>query len=155
MFKIVETADGLPAKPPGAVSAELALQSGLPNFCVSEDWSADLEQGVITVGDWTMALHGLASARCGLMSLARGYDAADRRHIIGLFEQAAAAPSSFCYSSTILLGEGRSQPMFCMAHSLRGEDEAGLLLKGVFLYPRFKLEAMLEPAYLRPLARSA
>lgn len=154
MFKIVETADRSSLRPL-AVSERLSVEQGLADFCISEEWSANLDDGLITIGTWTAALHELVPGRCGLTSLTRAYDPADRRHILGLFEQASSAPSSFCYSSTILLGQGRSQPVFCIARSTVARDATELVLGGVFLFPRFKLEEEISQTLLPAMARFA
>lgn len=154
MFKIVETADRSQFRP-RAVTDSLHLEPGLSDFCISEEWSANLDEGLITIGTWTAALHELTPGRCGLTSLTRAYEPADRRHILGLFEQASSAPSSFCYSSTILLGQGRSQPVFCIARSALAREAPGLSLGGVFLFPRFKLEEDVAAPLLPAVARFA
>lgn len=152
VFKIVETTDRFQLHS-RAVADTVSAEQGLSDFCISEEWTANLEDGLIAIGHWTAALHELPHGRCGLTSLTRAYEPADRRHILGLFEQASAAPSSFCYSSTIRLGQGRSQPVFCIARSIRSREAAGLSLGGVFLFPRFKLEEELSdppaPAMVR------
>lgn len=127
----------------------------LADFCISEEWTANLDDGLVTVGEWTAALHGVSAGRCGLTALTRAYNPADRRHILGLFEQASAAESSFCFSSTLLLGQGHSQPVFCIARSSVPRDEAGLVLSGIFLFPRFKLEGQVSDSPLAALARFA
>lgn len=154
VFKIVETADRFHSRP-RAVADSLEEEQGLADFCITEEWTADLEEGVITIGHWTAAVHELEPGRCGLTSLTRAYDPADRRHILGLFEQASAAASSFCYSSTILLGQGHSQPVFCIARSGLLRDATGLHMGGVFLFPRFKLEESLKRQPMPAIARFA
>lgn len=138
-----------------AIADGAGSEAALSDYCISEDWSADLEEGVISVGRWTAALHNLGSGRCGLTSLTRAYDPQDRRHILSLFEQAAAAPSSFCFSSSLQLGQGRSQPVFCIARSLREQEECGLTLRGIFIFPRFKVEAEIAEVPLPFIARFA
>lgn len=154
VFKIVETADRFHPRP-RAVADNLPNEQGLSDFCITEEWAANLEEGVITIGHWTAAVHDLKPGRCGLTSLTRAYDPADRRRILELFEQASAAASSFCYSSTILLGQGHSQPVFCIARSSLFHEAAGLHLSGVFLFPRFKLEETLSEQPIQAFARFA
>ncbi len=85
-------------------------------------------------------MHGLAARTCGLITLARAYPAPDRSRIIGLFEQAAATPFSFCYAASVRLDDDRHQPVFCMAGSTELQEGSGLSLTGIFLFPRVTLE---------------
>ncbi len=153
MFKIAETSERPLFRP--VIVPEGGAYSALSQYCISEEWSANLTDGTIRLGHWSAALHGLDERECGLMSLTRAYDRADRLHIVGLFEQASAAASSFCFSSTISLGEGHRQPVFCMAESLRNGMNGELVLAGMFLFPRFKLDMASEPGYTGPMARLA
>lgn len=112
----------------------------LAQFCVSESWTGDLSSGVITLGQWSTMLHGLTSSECGLLSLMHCYDAQDRVRILDLFEQAATATSSFCYSTTTLGTNGHRQPIFCVGESISADGNHAGSMVGVFLFPRFKLE---------------
>lgn len=151
VFKITETTDK-PSYRPRALPDMAGHGAALADLCVSEEWSANLDEGTLSIGHWASALHGLSTRECGLLGLTRAYEPSDRRHIISLFEQAAAAASSFCYSSTIALGEGRSQPVFCIAESTSFGAGAPLTLSGIFLFPRFKLDGGLAAG---PLCRFA
>lgn len=159
MFKIAETADtsdrfGRPIRSfPGADQA--GRHQGLQQYCLSEEWSADLEEGVVRLGAWTAIYHGLSpSSSCGLTSLTRAYDSADRHRIVGLFEQAAASPSSFCFSAVLRLADGKRQPVFCMAESALSVQGSALALGGLFLFPRFKLDGR-SSDFAGPFARFA
>ena len=126
---------------PYPVTEQTVRHQGLAQYCLSEEWTANLDEGIINLGQWSGIFHGLVtSGTCGLLGLTRAYEAADRHHIVGLFEKAAAAPSSFCFSSLLRLADGRRQPVFCMAESAASAQGAPLSLSGLFLFPRFKLE---------------
>ncbi|AYG58227.1 hypothetical protein [Rhizobium jaguaris] len=112
----------------------------LAQFCVSEGWTGDLSSGVIKLGQWSTMLHGLTSSECGLLSLMHCYDAHDRARILDLFEQAATASSSFCYSTTALGVGGHRQPIFCVGESIGAEGKHAGSMVGMFVFPRFKLE---------------
>jgi hypothetical protein len=153
VFKIAET-NNRPIFRPVIVPEGSGPFSTLPQYCIADDWSANLADGTIRLGHWSAAMHGLSECECGLTSLTRAYDPADRRHIVGLFEKASAASASFCFSTTISLGEGHLQPVFCMAQSLPDVmDGCDLHLNGVFLFPRFKLDMGAEVGYPGPMAR--
>ncbi len=153
VFKIVETADR--SCRPHAIVDGREDGRGLADFCITEEWTAHLDEGVMSIGTWTAAIHDLTPGRCGLTSLTRAYDPKDRRHILGLFEQASSSPSSFCFSSTIQLGQGRSQPVFCVARSSLSREGATLALGGVFVFPRFRLEDAMSGPPLAAMARFA
>lgn len=142
MFKIAETVERQSRSIRSFPVAEQAVRhQGLAQYCLSEEWTANLEEGIISLGQWSGIFHGLVASRpCGLLGLTRAYEASDRHHIVGLFEQAAAAPSSFCFSSLLRLADGKRQPVFCMAESTSSCQGRPLLLSGLFLFPRFKLE---------------
>lgn len=107
-------------------------------FGVSEDWTGDLTNGLLTLGNRARQLHGLGSDECGLLTVMRCYEPADRGHILRLFEQAATEPSRFCYSTTILSGANNRQPVFCIGEST-GFDGARGTMVGLFIFPRFQL----------------
>lgn len=140
MFKIATT--GLSSFP-DADSFELG-ESGqklLNQFCFSDEWAGNLSSGLFRLGETAAAMHGLRQPDCGLLNLVRCYDSADRNHVFRLFEQAATTPSSFCFSTTIMLASGQKQPVFCIGESSGlAQRNSGAML-GVFFFPRFQLEA--------------
>lgn len=111
----------------------------LHQFCHAEGWSGDLSNGLFKLGEKTAQMHGLSQRDCGLLNLMRCYDPADRTHVLELFEQAATASSSFCYSTTILLPDGRKQPVFCVGESSGLEQRYSGMILGTFLFPRFQV----------------
>lgn len=140
LFKIATA--GL-SQPPGADSFARG-ESGLDpldQFCFSEGWSGDLSNGLFHLGERAAAMHGLDQGECGLLNLVRCYDSADRNHVLALFEQAATASSSFCFSTTIILPSGQKQPVFCVGESIGLEQRYSGSILGVFFFPRFQLEA--------------
>jgi hypothetical protein len=110
-------------------------------FGVSEDWTGDLTNGLLKLGQRASRLHGLEGAECGLLTMMRCYDQGDRGHILRLFEQAATAPSRFCYSTTIISGSGQRQPVFCIGESNGFDGSEGGSIVGLFIFPRFHLAA--------------
>lgn len=116
-------------------------QDALAGFCVSEGWIGDLSNGVIKLGQLSTMLHGLPSPECGLLNLLRCYDTYDRARILELFEQAATHSSSFCFSTTVLTPRGSRQPLFCVGESVGTEEKYAGSMSGVFIFPRFNLEA--------------
>jgi hypothetical protein len=107
-------------------------------FGLSEDWTGDLTNGLLKLGPKARSLHGLDSDECGLLTVMRCYDQADRSHILRLFEQAATQPSRFCYSTTIVTGAKNRQPVFCIGES-SGFEASGGNMVGLFIFPRFQL----------------
>lgn len=107
-------------------------------FGLSEDWTGDLTNGLLKLGNHARNLHGLESHECGLLTVMRCYDQADRGHILRLFEQAATQPSRFCYSTTIVAGAQHRQPVFCIGESSGFEGSGGNMV-GLFIFPRFQL----------------
>jgi hypothetical protein len=116
-------------------------------FGLSEDWTGDLTNGLLKLGENARALHGLNTHECGLLTVMRCYDPADRGHILRLFEQAATQPSRFCYSTTIVSASQHRQPVFCIGESSGFENTGGNMV-GLFIFPRFQLPttASLTPA---------
>lgn len=111
----------------------------LYQFSFSEGWAGDMSNGVIKLGERATALHGLDGPECGLLSMMRSYDPHDRAHILELFEQAATSSSTFCYSTTIVMGTGQRQPVFCIGESNGLEQKYSGSMIGVFVFPRFTL----------------
>lgn len=107
-------------------------------FGLSEDWTGDLTNGLLKLGDNARVLHGLDNDECGLLTVMRCYEQADRGHILRLFEQAATQPSRFCYSTTIVTGSQHRQPVFCIGESSGFEGSGGNMV-GLFIFPRFQL----------------
>lgn len=107
-------------------------------FGLSEDWTGDLTNGLLKLGNNAKSLHGLDNHECGLLTVMRCYDPADRGHILRLFEQAATQPSRFCYSTTIVAGAQHRQPVFCIGESSGFEGSGGTMV-GLFIFPRFQL----------------
>jgi hypothetical protein len=112
----------------------------LSQFCMSERWVGDLANGVIRLGARALALHGSLSAECGLLSLMRCYDPADRPHILELFEQASTVSSHFCYSTTVAVAGGHRQPVFCTGQSSGLEQKQAGSMVGIFIFPHFQLQ---------------
>jgi hypothetical protein len=139
VFKIARASASQSALP--AFSVDQIGQEMLEQFCVSEGWSGDLSNGLFKLGEKATATHGLQHAECGLLNLVRCYDAADRNHVLALFEQAATTSSSFCFSTTIILATGQKQPLFCIGESSGLEQRYSGLMRGIFFLPRFQVDA--------------
>jgi hypothetical protein len=129
----------------GSLSAAGSDHELLTQLCVSEGWVGDLANGMIKLGHWSRVLHGLNSAECGLLSLMRCYDSHDHARILELFEQAATASSSFCFSTTVLAADGQRQPIFCVGESIGTEERYAGSMVGVFMFPRFRLGSNSAP----------
>lgn len=140
LFKIAKANLAMPFVS-GSLDIEGYNHELLAQFCVSEGWIGDLSNGVIKLGHWSTILHGLTSPECGLLNLMRCYDNHDHGRILELFEQAATASSSFCFSTTVLAEGGHRQPIFCIGESIGTEERYAGSMVGVFLFPRFKLGA--------------
>lgn len=119
----------------------------LAQFCLCEAWSGDLSDGLFHLGPQAMKLHGLDSSDCGLINLLRAYDEADRTRIVGLFEQAATASSSFCFSTTIRRATGVQRPVFCIGESSGLEHQYSGDLRGMFFFPHFQLDNGRSPVF--------
>ncbi len=139
VFKIARTEPSQSAAPSFALD-DMGREM-LHQFCVSEGWSGDLSNGLFKLGEKTKATHGLQNAECGLLNLVRCYDAADRNHVLALFEQAATTSSSFCFSTTIITACGQKQPLFCIGESSGLELRYSGSMLGVFFFPRFQVDA--------------
>lgn len=112
---------------------------GVSHFTVSEAWTGDLANGIIRLGECATALHGLDGRECGLLNMTRCYDPHDRAHVLDLFEQAATASSTFCYSTTIVSDGEYRQPIFCVAETRGLDGGAAGSISGIFMFPRFRL----------------
>ena len=135
MFWIAKLkAPGLPPLIPGMQASEAGLS--FDRFCVVEEWESDLSNGVFRLGTLSEQLHGLTESECGLLTILRCYDAADRVSILEILENASSSPSSFCFSTHIITGPTERQPILCIGESgslLEGENGT---MHGVFIYPR-------------------
>lgn len=140
MFKIATT--GLSSLPDAnSVVHGESGQKLLNQFCFSDGWAGNLSSGLFRLGENAAATHGLRQPECGLLNLVRCYDSADRDHVLRLFEEAATTPSSFCFSTTIMLASGQKQPVFCIGESSGLAQRCSGSMLGVFFFPRFQLEA--------------
>ncbi|TPP12026.1 hypothetical protein FJQ55_04040 [Rhizobium glycinendophyticum] len=137
LFKIAN-ADLATSFAVGDPESDRFLGQNACRFGISEDWTGDLTNGILTLGSRARQLHGLDSHECGLLTMMRCYDSADRGHILRLFEQAATEPSRFCYSTTILSAAHQRQPVFCIGESTGFDGTRGTMV-GLFIFPRFQL----------------
>lgn len=99
-----------------------------------EEWSGDLNNGLVKIGEKTAIFHGLSSQECGLLTITRCYDYKDRMSILEIFEKAASAVSSFYYSTVIVRSLSTKQPVFCMGKSCALGSQNGSIA-GVFIFP--------------------
>jgi hypothetical protein len=76
------------------------VSSALDRFCVTDEWSGDLANGLFQLGALSEQLHGLEGGECGLLTLLRCYDAADRINILELLENASSSASSSAFRPT-------------------------------------------------------
>jgi hypothetical protein len=98
-----------------------------------ESWTCDLSTGLFSIGDKALARHGLQQACNGLLDLVRSYAREDRQTILNVLEEATSTSSSFCYCTTIRLGDGPASRVFCVGSS---DVTAGKgRLQGVFAFP--------------------
>ncbi|MGV1800292.1 hypothetical protein ACQZ6A_00345 [Agrobacterium vitis] len=117
---------------------ELADNNGIGSWTLPygliEQWSGDLNNGVVKIGAKTATFHGLSSQECGLLTITRCYDYKDRMSILEIFEKAASTVSSFYYSTVIVKSLSTKQPVFCMGKSCALGSHNGSIA-GVFIFP--------------------
>jgi hypothetical protein len=128
-----------------AAMPHFATDSGttpaLDQFCIVDHWVGDLSNGVFQLGHVSERLHGLVSgADCGLLTLLRCYEPGDRVSILELLEHASSSPSSFCFSTKIIVGQQSRQPVLCVGESSSHLEDHINSIKGVFIYPRLQLD---------------
>ncbi|WP_234892367.1 hypothetical protein [Agrobacterium vitis] len=121
-----------------ANAEELSDNNGIGSWALPygfiEQWSGDLNNGVVKIGAKTAVFHGLNSQECGLLTITRCYDYKDRMSILEIFEKAASNVSSFYYSTVIVKSLSTKQPVFCMGKSCAlGSDNGSIA--GVFIFP--------------------
>lgn len=139
MFKIAKSAFVSPFVP-GSVSFDASDNELLTQYCITERWTGDLSNGLFRLGDKAARMHGLDQRNCGLLNLVRCYEPQDRNRVLELFEQAATASSSFCFSTTINTTGAPRQPVFCIGESTGLEQRYAGTIIGVFFFPRFQLD---------------
>ena len=139
MFKIAKTNLSSPFVP-GSLEFDHGDHALLQQYCVTERWSGDLSNGLFTIGERAVAMHGLDQRSCGLLNLIRCYDPLDRSRVLELFEQAATTSSSFCFSTTIHMEGAPRQPLFCVGESTGLEKKYSGSIIGLFVFPRFQIE---------------
>lgn len=105
-------------------------------FCATENWSGDLSNGLFQLGKVSSYFHGLEEGECGLLTLLRCYEPNDRVNILELLENASASPSSFCFSTYIIVGPTERQPLMCVGESIGFADTTQGSMHGVFVFPR-------------------
>jgi hypothetical protein len=131
-------------KSPAGPLAQARLESGfessvLDKYCLADEWSGDLANGLFRLGALSEHLHGLSEGECGLLTLLRCYEAADRINILELLENASSSAASFCFSTHIITGPGERQPLVCIGES-SGFSEHNGRMSGVFIFPRMPVE---------------
>ena len=114
--------------------------SALDRFCTCDHWSGDLSNGLFQLGKLSEQLHGLSGGECGLLTLLRCYDMADRINILELLENASSSASSFCFSTHIISGPAERQPLVCIGESSGFGDHSDARMTGVFIFPRMPVE---------------
>jgi hypothetical protein len=132
-------------KAPAAQLPQERLESGfepsvLGKFCVADEWSGDLANGLFQLGKLSEQLHGLSSGECGLLTLLRCYEVADRISILELLENASSSASSFCFSTHIICGPVENQPLVCIGESSGFVEHNHGRMSGVFIFPRMPVE---------------
>lgn len=140
MFKITKSDGivGFAAQPQGFIAPDTELIS---HFCRFESWTADLSSGVFRLGPDAQHHHGLdGDGNIGLLNLVECYDSEHRQHVLELFEKAAMVPSSFCFSTTIVLEDDSHVPVMCIGESSNFSDLGGGTIEGVFVFARFRVE---------------
>ncbi|WEZ84268.1 hypothetical protein P6U16_06305 [Rhizobium sp. 32-5/1] len=98
-----------------------------------ESWTCDLSTGLFAIGDKARARHGLGPNARGLLDLVRSYAREDRQTVLNVLEEATARSSSFCYCTTIVLGDGPASRVFCVGSSeiIGGRGR----LQGIYAFP--------------------
>jgi len=112
----------------------------LEKYCATDEWSGDLSNGLFQLGKLSEQLHGISGPECGLLTLLRCYEEADRVRILELLESASSSASSFCFSTHIVVGPAESQPILCIGHSTGFGDSNDGRMHGVFIFPRMPIE---------------
>lgn len=108
----------------------------MSGFCVTENWTGDLGNGLFQIGKIGGYFHGLDEGECGLLTLLRCYEPNDRVNILELLENASSSPSSFCFSTYIVCGPGERLPVMCVGESGGFADSANGTMRGIFIFPR-------------------
>jgi hypothetical protein len=103
-----------------------------------EEWSGNLGSGLIKLSDTAAYLHGINCRECGLLTVTRCYHHRDRSSVLELFEKAATKASSFCFSTTILLGNYAKRPVFCMGRSINSDASCPDAIVGIFIFPNLQ-----------------
>jgi hypothetical protein len=140
LFKITKTdgITGFGTPPQDFVAPDPELVS---HFCRIESWTADLATGAFNLGTAAKHLHGLeGKGSIGLLNLVQCYDAEHRQHVLELFEKAAMAPSSFCFSTTLVFDDDSHVPVMCIGESSDFADDGAGSINGVFVFASFRVE---------------
>ncbi|MCF3641481.1 hypothetical protein LXM94_16025 [Rhizobium sp. TRM95111] len=104
---------------------------------VCENWTADLSTGLIALGPQALAMHDLARAPCGIMTMINVYDRADRAKILAAFEEACGMSTAFTFATTICVSPGIFRPVFCTGES---DTSQGGSIRGLFAFSRLCLD---------------
>lgn len=132
-----------PAANLSQIDAAAAFDSAiLEKYCATDEWRGDLSNGLFQLGKLSEQLHGLQTAECGLLTLLRCYEDADRIRILELLESASASASSFCFSTHITAGPAAGQPILCVGHSTGFGEGSDGRMHGVFVFPRMPVETV-------------
>ena len=121
---------------PSRSVSELSEGLEISSFCVTENWTGDLGNGLFQIGKIGGYFHGLQEGECGLLTLLRCYEPNDRVNILELLENASSSPSSFCFSTYIICGPGERQPLMCVGESGGFGESANGTMRGIFILPR-------------------
>ena len=133
------------ARHPAANLSQIGLDATsdsavLEKYCATDEWSGDLSNGLFQLGKLSEQLHGLQTPECGLLTLLRCYEEADRTRILELLEGASSSASSFCFSTHIVVGPAEGQPVLCIGHSTDFGGGNDGRMHGAFIFPRMPIE---------------
>lgn len=106
----------------------------LRDLCRVEEWTADMDTGMLQLGEYAAHIHNLNIERCGLINLIRAYNYSDQGKILEIFEQATETNSMFSFASLTSNKIGKSYPVFCIGESDLSSDQ-GSKISGVFIFP--------------------
>lgn len=117
--------------------------AALSRFCIVDEWSANLDNAMLSLGAEACAYHGLDARSCrfGILEFVRCYEPAAAAEIVNVFERAAADGLPFHYSAEIRNEPGPKSLVHCFGqYDDTGDPSEGPVLNGIFLMSRRKFQ---------------
>lgn len=140
MYRIAPKTDDHNHPFPHEIGQPTALGNEPFKYYISDNWSADIATGLLTLGEYSRHYHGLPHHDCiGILTLVSCYFDNEQKKIASALEEASGMSASFCFAAQISLNDGIERSIICFGESKISSNPHNSYLGGIFLIPKFEL----------------